>query len=725
MSSLFIQNLNPSQCEAVLQTEGPLLIFAGAGSGKTRVLVHRIAHLIQEKGVSPWNIFAVTFTNKAAQEMKERISKLLGRRSDDVWISTFHSAGVRILRNYPERIGRSPHFTIFDDSDQLSLMKEGMELLNINPKLFHPRNILSKINQAKNELLNAEEFESTADDFFAEKVAKVYTWYEAELIKNNAVDFGDLILLPVKLFEQNPEILKLYQNRLQYILVDEYQDTNHAQYRLVQLLSQTHQNVCVVGDDDQSIYRWRGANIRNILDFEVDFPSASVIKMEQNYRSTQTIIKAAAQVVSKIEERREKNIWTENEEGEAIVHFTAFNEKGESAFIVKEIRRLIDGQNISLKDCAIFYRTNAQSRTMEDELRKNNIPYKIIGGTRFYDRLEIKDILAYLYVVANPASALHLKRVINVPNRGIGKTSLEKLEIYANQKQILLWDALQNPAEAGLSTKTSNEVKKFIALIERLKTGSTIQKLSEWVRSVIEETGYLAELKLENSLESESRIENLDELITVVHDYENSNSEPTLGGFLDQITLASNVDDLTSEGGVLPLMTLHLAKGLEFDYVFIIGLEEGLFPHSRSFDSPEEMDEERRLMYVGMTRAKNKLYLTHALQRKIYGSEQMNLSSRFLEDIPPEFLDKREEKRIFSSFNRPTFHPSTFDEKEFVQSDDSTNPYRIGRRVKHPTFGMGTIKGCEGTENDRKITILFQNGEMKRLIAKYANLQLI
>ncbi|MFO1520289.1 MAG: DNA helicase PcrA [bacterium] len=722
MTSLLLDKLNPPQKEAVLHTEGPLLIFAGAGSGKTRVLTHRMAHLIQNHRVSPWNIFAVTFTNKAAGEMKERVGKLMGGRADDVWISTFHSAGLRILRRHPEKIGLGPFFTIMDDDDQFSLIKDALEALQLNPKMFHPKSIAGRINQAKNELIGAEEYAATADDFFEERTAQVYAWYAEALKKNNSVDFGDLLLLPVKLFEQNPEILKMYQDRLRYILVDEYQDTNHAQYRFLKLLSESHQNLCVVGDDDQSIYRWRGANIRNILDFELDFPAATVIKLEQNYRSTKNVLKGAHAVVEKIEERKPKELWTENEAGDPIVYFTGLTEKGEAAFVVREIRRLEETGQGAFKDCAIFYRTNAQSRVLEDELRKNNIPYIIVGGTRFYDRREIKDVLAYLYVIANPASSVHLKRIINVPARGIGKTSLEKLDAFALQNKITLHEALGRAEEAGLSNKLANEVRKFLGLLERLKTGLHQQKLSDWLRSLLEETGYLAELKLENTLEAEDRIENLEELVSVVSDYEQSTEEPTLGGFLDQITLASEVDKLSDERGVLPLMTLHLAKGLEFENVFVTGLEEGLFPHTRSFESPEEMDEERRLMYVGMTRAKKRLYLTNAAQRSIYGADQYNLSSRFLEDIPVELLERKREGYGAASSSSPASFKK--EPAESVRVDEN-NPYQVGRKVKHPTFGVGTIKQCEGNVDDRKLTILFQNGEMKRLIAKYCNLQLM
>ncbi len=724
MNSSLLDHLNPPQREAVLHTEGPLLIFAGAGSGKTRVLTHRIAHLIQEKGVNPWSIFAVTFTNKAAGEMKERISKLLGASAEEVWISTFHAAGVKILRRYPELCGLGPYFTIFDDTDQLNLIKEGLEVLQINPKLFHPKAIAGRINAVKNELIDSEKFAQDATDFFDEKVAKIYTWYEAELKKNNSVDFGDLILKPVRLFEKNPEVLKLYHHRLHYFMVDEYQDTNHAQYRLIQLLASQSQNLCVVGDDDQSIYRWRGANIRNILDFEQYFPAATVIKLEQNYRSTKNIIQAAGEVVKKIAERRDKKIWTENEDGEKIVYHTALNEKSEASFVVREIKQYIEQPQGSLNHCALFYRTNAQSRVIEDELRRQNIPYKIVGGTRFYDRQEIKDLLAYLTGIANPASAIHLKRIINVPARGIGKTTVEKLETWARENGKTFWEALEQASSLGLGAKVLKEIQNFLSLFQRLKTGLEIQKLSLWVQSVMEETGYLRELQTQKTIEAEGRIENLEELISVVADYENSTETPSLGGFLEQITLASGVDQLESEKGILPLMTLHLAKGLEFNRVFLMGLEEGLFPHTRSFDSVEEMDEERRLMYVGMTRAREKLFLSNALERTLYGSEQWNLPSRFLEDIPSELLERLEEKKAYLHKASQSYVGLNNSLKVAVE-ESVDNPYRIGRRVKHPIFGPGTIKQCEGNSDDRKLTILFQSGDLKRLVAKYSNLQLI
>lgn len=728
-----VSKLNPPQQEAVLHSEGPLLIFAGAGSGKTRVLTHRIAYMIMEKGVSPWNIFAVTFTNKAAGEMKERIGHLLGSRAEEVWISTFHSSGVKILRRHAEKIGLGPYFTIFDDSDQMGLIKEALEALNINPKIYSPRSVQAKINNAKNELISPENYSEKYNDFFDEKVAKVYTWYEERLRKNNSVDFGDLLLLPVRLFEQHPEILKLYQDRFRYIMVDEYQDTNHAQYRLIKLLAQGQHNLCVVGDDDQSIYRWRGADIKNILDFEKDFADATVIKLEQNYRSTQTILKGANEVVNKIAGRRPKELWTENGEGEKLVLYTAKSEKGEAAFVVKKIKEITERENIGLNEFALFYRTNAQSRVFEDELRKHNLPYIIVGGTRFYDRLEIKDMLAYLYVISNPQDSLHLKRIINVPGRGIGKTSIEKMEAFANAKNITLYDALSSPQEAGIAGKTAQEVLKFLELLKTLNTtqpfldesNNLSRKLSEWVKQLMETSGYIAELKTEKTPEAESRLENLDELLSVVADFEISNPQGTLSNFLEQITLASDLDKMENGKGVLPLMTLHLAKGLEFNYVFLVGLEEGLFPHTRSLESPEEMDEERRLMYVGMTRAKKELFMSHAQTRMLYGREQWNIPSRFLDDVPKNLLDHKEELSAPERSKAMYTSVGSSNASSFVSKAAEDNPYQVGRKVKHPIFGLGSIKVFEGTVGDAKLTVLFQSGELKRLLVKYANLQLL
>ncbi len=723
-----LSHLNPQQREAVLTVDGPLLLFAGAGSGKTRVLVHRIAHLIREKRVSPWNIFAVTFTNKAAGEMKERVAGLLGQRADDTWISTFHSAGVRILRKHANRLDYGESFVIYDDGDQMTLIKECLEELKLNPKIFNPRAVESRIDAAKNELIEPADY--PVDDFFNEQVARVYELYAKKLKANNAVDFGDLLLLPVKLFEGHPEVLRAYRDRLHYLMVDEYQDTNRAQYRLIQLLAGERQNLCVVGDDDQSIYRWRGADVRNILDFEKDFPEATVIKLEQNYRSTKNILRAAGEVVRHIAHRKDKALWTENEAGERIVYYTGRTDKEEAAFVVQQIQRLRGAGDLRLADFAVFYRTNAQSRVFEDELRRQNIPYVIYGGTRFYDRMEIKDILSYLWVLANPADGLHLRRIINVPGRGIGKVTVEKLEQFAAQRGLSFFDALPLAGEAGVTGTTAKKILAFHQLLLNLQVLMKGERLSHFVQTLIERSGYLEELRAEDTLEAEGRIENLEELVNVVADYEAGTTEPSLQGFLDQVSLVSDIDKLDDKSQALPLMTLHLAKGLEFDVVFFVGMEEGLLPHIRSLDTPEEMDEERRLTYVGMTRARKRLFLCNAERRRVFGNEQFNLPSRFLEDVPPELLERIEPPP--SDWGRDDYRD---DEEDLPRAtwlkapakpkEDPSNPYKVGAKVRHPVFGVGTIQLCEGGADDRKVTVAFQSGDRKKLLAKFSNLTIL
>lgn len=718
MGSLNLTELNPPQREAVLTTEGPLLIFAGAGSGKTRVLVHRMAHLLHEGRVRPWEIFSVTFTNKAAGEMKERVGSLIGSRADDLWISTFHSAGVRILRRHAERLNYGPQFVIYDDSDQMTLLKRCLEELDINPKIFHPRAVQSRIDNAKNELIEPGDYPT--GDFFNERVAQIYELYQRRLKENNAMDFGDLLVLPVRLFEKFPEVLGEYTNRLKYFMVDEYQDTNHAQYRLMKLLATPSQNLCVVGDDDQSIYRWRGADIRNILEFGQDFPSSRIVKLEQNYRSTQNILNAAGAVVQPIEEREEKTLWTDNEAGELIQVFEAGDDKEEAAYVIKQIQRL-KSDGFKLPEMAVFYRTNAQSRVLEDELRRQNIPYQIYGGVRFYDRMEIKDILAYLWVIANPADSLHLRRIINVPGRGVGKVTQEKLLTYAQNHGLTLRETLSKASEAGVAGKTAKKIQSFAILLDDLAAALSGEPLAEWVKRVMEKTGYIDELKREATLESEARLENLEELVNVVEDYQASTEDPSLGGFLDQVALVNAIDSLEEGEEALPLMTLHLAKGLEFDVVFLVGMEEGLLPHSRSTDTPQEVDEERRLTYVGMTRARKHLFLSFAKRRRVFGNEQYNLPSRFVDDLPEDLVQ-------MTAYRRPD--PPRFGEGIVAASGaasevEANNPYRVGTRVRHPIFGLGTIKNCEGGVENRKITVSFQSAGLKKLVAKISNLTIL
>ncbi len=729
-----LEGLNPQQREAVLHTEGPLLIFAGAGSGKTRVLVHRIAHLIQNMKVSPWQILAVTFTNKAAGEMRDRVAALLEARADEVWISTFHSAGVRILRRHIEKLDYGPSFVIYDDSDQLTLLKQCLEELQLNPKIFNPRAVQSRIDGAKNELIEAEQF--PVGDFFSERVAKIYELCSKKLRENNAVDFGDLLLLTVKLFEKHPEVLAEYRRRLHYLMVDEYQDTNRAQYRLIRLLAGERQNLCVVGDDDQSIYRWRGADVRNILDFEKDFPDARIVKLEQNYRSTKNILKAAHQVVQGVSDRAEKKLWTENESGDRIAYFTGPTDKDEAAFVVQQIQDLARDQGLKLADFAVFYRTNAQSRIFEDELRRKNLPYVIYGGVRFYDRQEIKDMLAYLWVLANSRDSLHLKRIINVPGRGIGKVTVEKLEGFASAHGLPLGEVLPRATEAGVSAATAKRIQQFDQLLKTLRVYLEKERLSHFVQELIERTGYAEELRAEGTIEAESRMENLEELVSVVADYEDSAEKPSLHEFLDQVSLISDIDRLNDRSLALPLMTLHLAKGLEFPVVFFVGMEEGLLPHLRSFDTREEMDEERRLTYVGMTRAKKKLFLTNARRRKVFGNDQYNLPSRFLDDLPGELLNRIEPAYPSEEWESEPGDADTWDstlsawkkvagKPSRAPEADASNPYKVGTRVRHPVFGLGTIRNCEGTSDDRKITVAFQEAGQKKLLAKFSNLTIL
>jgi DNA helicase-2/ATP-dependent DNA helicase PcrA len=718
-----LEKLNPRQREAILHTEGPLLIFAGAGSGKTRVLVHRIAHLVRNRGVQPWQIFAVTFTNKAAGEMRERVEDLLGTRADEVWLSTFHSAGVRILRRHITRLGYGPQFVIYDDTDQLTLIKDCLGELQINPKIFNPRAVQSRIDAAKNELVGPEAF--SADDFFGERVAKIYELYAKKLKDNNAVDFGDLLVLPVRIFEAHPEVLAEYHRRLHYLMVDEYQDTNHAQYRLIRLLAGERKNLCVVGDDDQSIYRWRGADVRNILDFEKDFPETKVVKLEQNYRSTQNILGAASQVVKEIADRAEKTLWTENEAGEPIVYFTGNTDRDEAAFVVQSIQELGDRESMGLRQCAVFYRTNAQSRIFEDELRRRNVPYVIYGGVRFYDRMEVKDILAYLWVLANPADSLHLKRIINVPARGLGKTTVERLEAFASQHGLSLLEALSSAEAAGVTSAAAKKLKDFVELLKTLGSYRSVQGLSQLTQTVMDRTGYLQELRGQGTIEAEGRLENLEELVNVVAEYEASAAQPSLEEFLDQVALISDIDRWDENAQALPMMTLHLAKGLEFDAVFFVGMEEGLLPHVRSFDTREEMDEERRLTYVGMTRARKRLFLSNAVRRKVFGNDQYNLPSRFLDAVPAELI-QRIEPPVAANWKEDEEWDDIPDLPIKSSSEpDRNNPYKIGAKVKHPIFGIGTIRNCEGDPENRKITVAFPEAGQKKLLAKFSNLTIL
>lgn len=636
-----LDNLNKQQREAVEHTEGPLLILAGAGSGKTRVLTHRIAYLINEKNVYPSNILAITFTNKAAREMKERVQNLL-EGSYDMWVSTFHSACARILRMEIEKLsGYKKNFIIFDTDDQVKLIKECLKELNYNEKNFPPKEMISSISKAKDQLMTPSKFmDRYGRDFRLKKVADIYSLYQKKLMANNALDFDDILFKTVEIFQNNPDVLQRYQQKFKYIMVDEYQDTNYCQYMLVNLLAKSHRNLCVVGDDNQSIYSWRGADIGNILNFEKDFPDAKVIKLEQNYRSTQTILDAANSVISNNFGRKNKRLWTDNGEGRPIVSYKAMDERDEADFIIGEVDRLSFQEQRSLNNFAILYRTNAQSRVLEEMCMARGIPYKIVGGHRFYDRMEVKDVIAYLRVIQDPEGDLSIKRIINVPKRGIGKATLDTLEDYARQNGISIYEALLFvDSIEGIGKKAKNSIKEFVRLIAELMDLAEKESASEVINQVIIRSGYLEELEKGDD-EDQERGKNIKELISAALEYEEKNEDNSLTGFLENMALMSDIDGLDEEREGITMMTLHSAKGLEFPVVFICGLEEGLFPTQRAFFEEHQLEEERRLMYVGVTRAKEKLYLTSAFERTLYGNTSYTMESRFLREIPKELMMK-------------------------------------------------------------------------------------
>lgn len=644
-----LNGMNPRQKEAVLHTDGPLLLMAGAGSGKTRVLTHRIAYLIEEKEVNPWNILAITFTNKAAKEMKERVNAILASGGEDVWVSTFHSMCVRILRRDVDFIGYNRNFTIIDSSEQLTLMKRILKELNIDPKKYDPRSILGTISQAKNSLQTPQDFAKMQGSYYEEIAAKCYAAYQKELQYNQCMDFDDLIMNTIRLFEEHPDSLTYYQNKFHYIHVDEYQDTNHAQYTLVNLLAGRFRNLCVVGDADQSIYGWRGADMQNILDFEKDYPDAAVILLEQNYRSTKNILSAANQVIENNSNRKPKNLWTENKEGNKITYYRADNERDETRFIVDRMQEEIRSNHRNYGDFAILYRTNAQSRVMEETLLKANIPYKMVGGHKFYDRKEIKDILAYLNVLANPQDSISFERIVNSPKRGIGPGSIEKLRSFASLHEWPLLEAAQNVDLANIGGKAGQQLGAFGEMIQEVTQMIPYLTVTELTKEVLDRSGYLEDLKIQNTLEAQARIENLEEFLTVTQEFdkqfEQQNEEDAdapeekLTVFLNDLALVSDIDNLEEDASQVTLMTLHAAKGLEFPVVFLIGLEEGVFPLSRALMEESELEEERRLAYVGITRAEEALYLTNAFSRTLYGRTQYNRPSRFVEEIDQELLE--------------------------------------------------------------------------------------
>ena len=724
--------LNPPQWEAVRQTEGPVLILAGAGSGKTRVITHRIAHLIRTCRVPAEQILAVTFTNKAAQEMRQRVHGLLGATGLPLWLSTFHAACARMLRREADHVGLAANFVIYDAADQLSLVKQCVRDLEIPEDLYAPQQIRRRISALKNDLVDVEAFRREAEDYGLDAAAaRVYGAYEDRLRDNNAVDFDDLLMLTVRMLREEEAIRRRYQHRLRYIMVDEYQDTNMAQYHLLNLLAAEHRNLCVVGDDDQSVYRFRGANVRNILSFERDYPDARVIKLEQNYRSTGTILEAATAVVSRIPERREKTLWTSNVRGSPIGYFCAHDEIHEAEVICKNIQGLQQAEGMALNDFAVFYRTNAQSRVLEDGLRQAGIPYQIIGGLRFYDRQEIKDALAYMRLLVNPRDTLSLRRIINVPRRGIGNTTWARLEALAQDNGLSGFEALERLADgnedAGLGKAALARLKAFRVMLRDLMAKAADMEAAAVIHEMLDVSGYLAQLKSERTIEAETRLENLSELVNAADEYDQQAEEPSLQGFLEHTALVSDQDSLKDDRGAVVLMTLHASKGLEFPVVFIAGMENGLFPHSRSFDEPLEMEEERRLCYVGMTRAERWLFLTGAWQRRLYGTEQQQIPSMFLQDIPvtcrvDHSLQPETGGHVAS---RPEPRPPAVRRRIRTQPNAPAGAFAEGRIVQHQQFGRGVIQKCEGEGDALKLTIVFSEVGIKKIMPKYASMQVV
>jgi DNA helicase-2/ATP-dependent DNA helicase PcrA len=706
-----LEALNPVQRKAVQHTEGPLLILSGAGSGKTRVITHRIAYLIQHHGVSPFNILAVTFTNKAAEEMRTRLENLIGQ--SQLWVATFHSTCAQILRRDIHHLGYDRSFTIYDTSDQQTLIKELIKTLQLS--LNNPGPVIGEISRAKSDFVSPEDYTKRAVGFFEQSVAQVYPMYQDFLRTNNALDFDDLIKLTVELFEANPNVLEYYQDKFRYILVDEYQDTNRGQYLLVNALAQKHHNICVVGDDDQSIYSWRGADINNILDFEKDYQDTKVLRLEQNYRSTKNILEAAYHVISNNQKRKEKQIWTDNKKGSAITLHEATDDTREADYVLRQLREW-RGRRRKYGDCVIFYRINAQSRTFEDALRGANIPYQIVGGIRFYERMEVKDIIAYMRVIVNPADTVSIKRIINVPRRGIGVATVQKIEDFAYEEGIPLFEAIQRVGEVStLNSGAKNKVRTFAELIASFNPNDPPARTAE---DLLDRTGYLQVLRSEGTIEAQSREENLRELIAAVTEYEESETEPTLSGFLEKITLASDIDNMEDKSDVVTMMTLHSAKGLEFPIVFMVGIEEGLLPHQRSYDTEAELEEERRLCYVGLTRAQEHVYLTYARSRRLYRDIDYRIPSRFIEEIPPELVDQG---TTYESSRRPVVSSYDPDEPDF---DDGVQfHYEVGDVVYHAQFGRGRITAISGYGFEMRVTVRFERGSEKTLAAVHARLQ--
>ena len=760
-----LEGLNDKQYEAVINTDGPCLVIAGAGSGKTKVLTHKIAYLLNEKNIKPWNVLAITFTNKAANEMKSRVETLVGEAAKEIWMGTFHSICVKILRNFIDIIGYEKSFIIFDTSDQKTLVKECLKSLEIDDKMFTDRAVLSEISNAKNEMLEPVQYAMRAGgDYRKEKIARVYAMYQQKLKENNAVDFDDIINLTIKILAENPDVLEYYNDKFKYILVDEYQDTNKSQFTLVTMLAAKYGNITVVGDNDQGIYSFRGADISNILNFEKDFPGTKIIKLEQNYRCTGNILNAANAVIKNNVVKYEKKLWTENDIGELPNFFCGDNEYDEATYVVEQINRLRREEYLKYSDFSVLYRMNAQSRAIEDILRREDIPYKIIGGLKFYERKEIKDIIAYLRLIYNPSDNLSLKRIINEPKRGVGKTSIDNISKLSDSSNISMYEIIKNAADFGLNRVFVN-TRDFIEQMEYLMAKKDELKISELIKETLNKTGYTKALENENSVEAETRIQNLEEFLTVAMEFEEESAENSLGEFLEGITLSSDIDGMEDEEDSVTLMTLHSAKGLEFPVVFLVGMEEGIFPGYKSIGEPKELEEERRLCYVGITRARQYLFLTCAKQRTIFGSTTYNAASRFIEEIPKEYLQGYEDtfkdndsysdstykweygksskvttykmndmtssgieksKKTSTSgynFRTPESFLSNLNKKSETTVDLSQ--YQAGVRVFHKKFGEGIINYVEKEGDDLKVDINFDKVGHKRLMAKFANLQII
>ena len=733
MNPIF-DTLNDRQCEAVKHTEGPLLITAGAGSGKTKVLTCRIAHLL-ELGVAPYRILAITFTNKAAKEMKERVTNLVGAQADSIWLSTFHSFCAKLLRFEVDGFhGYTRNFTIYDSSDQLVLVKDCLKKLNLDDKQFMPRSVLGTISSAKNVLMDAKAFAAQASDFYEQKVADVYALYQEKLRENNAVDFDDLLFLAVRLLQEKEDVREKYQSRFQYILVDEYQDTNHAQYALTKILAARWRNICVVGDADQSIYAWRGADIRNIIDFTRDYPDAASIKLEQNYRSTKTILHAANAVIDNNESRPKKTLWTENPAGNKIIHYQAQTEHDEADYIAGVIYNRHEISHEPYGDMAILFRTNAQSRVLEEKLMRYAIPYTMVGGTKFYDRKEIKDVLAYLRLLYNPEDSLSLTRIINVPKRNIGATTMEHVAAYAEEQGISLFEALSSTDEIPVTKRARTSLENFAAMIFDLLNDIEGKDVLSLIETVIKQTGYgdMLDKEAEHDPQGESRKENVGEFLSVAKDYMDSNPDGNLQDFLENVALVSDVDDFESSDSKVTLMTLHAAKGLEFPVVFLTGLDEGLFPHSRTLLDPAQVEEERRLAYVGITRAERQLYVTNATTRTMYGRISAYMPSRFLAEIPPQLMEDYHRKSAMPQ-SRTTAVPgkqrvsiltkpvaSSLPKKHAV-----TDTFAKGDKVRHKIWGIGTVLDVIGEGTNMQMKIQFPTKGVRQVVVKYAPLEKI